>query len=78
MAAITPVTGGFSVNSVMVLDMVVLEKPSSSAVLVTEAPAIRAPTIRPFNSVRSRILDKYTYLQWIQTPIMKFGSIFLI
>ena len=31
--------------SVMVLDKVALEKPSSSSVLVTEAPAIRTPTI---------------------------------
>ena len=35
-------------NSVMVLDMASLEKPSNSAVLVTEAPAIRAATICPF------------------------------
>ena len=35
---------GFS-NSVMVLDMVALEKPSRSTVLVTEAPTIRAPII---------------------------------
>ena len=32
-------------NSVIVLEIEALEKPSSSAVLVTEAPAIQAPTI---------------------------------
>ena len=36
-------------NSGMVLDMVTLEKPSSSAVLVT-GPALRAPTICPFSN----------------------------
>jgi len=44
-------------NSDIVPDMVVLEKPKSSAVLVIEAPAMRAPTICPFSkSVRSRII----------------------
>ena len=32
-------------NSVMVLDMAALENSSSSAILVTDSPAIRAPTI---------------------------------
>ena len=45
-------------NSVMNLDIVAL-KPSSSSVLVTEAPAIRAPTIYPSsNSLRLCILIK--------------------
>ena len=40
-------------NSTLVLDMLALEKPSSSAGLVTEAPAIRVPAICLFsNSVR--------------------------
>ena len=45
-------------NSVMVLDMAALENPSSSAVFVTVAPAIQAPTIYPFsNWIRSCILS---------------------
>ena len=36
-------------NFVMVLGMVALEKPISSAVLVNEAHAIRVPTICPFS-----------------------------
>ena len=46
-----------------------LGKPSSSAVLMTEASAIRAPTISPFsNSVRIRILN-YIFVKsekWLQ------------
>ena len=46
-------------NSVMVLDIVALEKPSASAVLLTEAPAILATTVCHFlNSAESRILTE--------------------
>ena len=45
---------------VIILNMVALVKPESSAILVIKAPAMRAPIIFPFSkSVRSRILPKY-------------------
>ena len=59
LAGIVPIARGFLcfLTSVVVFDMAALEKPGSSAVLVTEAPAIRTPSIRPSsNSLRSRIL----------------------
>ena len=53
---ITPIAGCFPyfLNFDMILDIVGLEKPSSST---AQAPALRAPTICPFsNTVRLRIL----------------------
>ena len=56
LAGITLVSEGFPcfLNSVMVLDMVALDKPSSSAVLVTEAPPYELRQFALFK-LRSRI-----------------------
>ena len=57
-AGITRIAGGFSVLREFYHGLdITFEKTSSSYVLVTETPAIRAPTICPFsNSDRLRIL----------------------